>query len=171
MIKDAVAQPQQQTSTESNPPDDQSVEYNLVDDVLDVLQNDECKVHGIKLVHPPDMHHIHLLDVLLQDRLNEDIDLQDVIPKTAHLVDFSIVTVRQLKDKQLHLKLHIDGGSNRSVTPDLHLLDNVTEILPYHMLGANSETIALTCTKVGTLKVPCIDNAVLRIHTYFSLIN
>ena len=35
------------------------------------------------------------------------------------------------------------------------------------MMGANSNEIALTCTKVGTLRLKCNDDAILPIRTYF----
>ena len=65
--------------------DDESVEQDLVDEIMATLQNDECNLHEIQIIQPPDMQHIYHHDVLLQDRLNEDIDLQEAIPKTAHL--------------------------------------------------------------------------------------
>lgn len=157
------------TAISASPPhDDDSVEPTLVEEVIDVLKNDECPLYDVHIVQPPDMHHIHLQDVLLQDRLNEDIDLQDAIPKTAHIQDYNIATVRQLQDRELHIKMHIDGGSNRSVTPALELLEGIMDIPPYHMHGTNSTDIALTCTKVGTLKLRCNNDAILRIKTYYS---
>ena len=154
--------------------DDESVEQDLVDEIMATLQNDECTMHEIQIMHPPDMQHIYHHDVLLQDRLNEDIDLQDAIPKTAHLQNetdaaaLTLATVRQIKNKALNIKIHIDGGSNRSVTPSLELLDNITDIPPYHMFGASSDEVALTCTKVGVLRLPCNNHAVLPIRTYYS---
>ena len=154
--------------------DDESVEQDLVDEIMATLQNDECTMHEIQIMHPPDMQHIYHHDVLLQDRLNEDIDLQDAIPKTAHLQNetdaaaLTLATVRQIKNKELNIKIHIDGGSNRSVTPSLELLDNITDIPPYHMFGASSDEVALTCNKVGVLRLPCNNHAVLPIRTYYS---
>lgn len=52
---------------------------------MTVLRNDAWNVHEVNIVPPPEMQHIYLQDVLLRDRLNEDIDLQDVLPKTTHI--------------------------------------------------------------------------------------
>ena len=43
--------------------DDESVEQDLVDEIMATLQNDECAMHEIQIMHPPDIQHIYHHDV------------------------------------------------------------------------------------------------------------
>ena len=148
--------------------DDDDSSTTLIDEVIDMLQNDVAKVHDVVIVPPPDMQYMLHHDILLNDRLNEDIDLQDALMKHTVTDDTDAAHIRQLLHQYVNIRIHIDGGSNRSVTPDLRLLEDVQDIPPYHMHGASTHDIALTCTKVGTMKIVCVDDAIPKIHTYYA---
>jgi len=105
-------------------------------------------------------------DILEKDRLNEDIDLHDmrinqVLDNIAQ-VDSSRYTkvidksfIRKIKDSTMLIKMHMDGGANRSVTDDLRLLNEVKNINPYVMSGAQKDDASIVCTKVGYITLMC----------------
>jgi len=66
------------------------------------------------------------------------------------------------------IKMHMDGGANRSVTDDLRLLNNVRNITPYVMSGAQKDDASIVCTKVGYISLMCQGQGVIKVRTFFS---
>jgi hypothetical protein len=66
------------------------------------------------------------------------------------------------------LRVHIDGGANRSITNDCSLLINYKNVRKYPMNGVSSEGPALICTGVGFLPWKADTGEVLLIKTYYS---
>jgi len=62
--------------------------------------------------------------------------------------------IRYIRDSELNIRMHLDGGANRSVTSnDLRLLNNIRNIPDYSMYGAQKGEATIRCTKVGYMKL------------------
>jgi len=132
------------------------------------------------MVEPIVENAIFFEDVLNKDRLNVDIDLDDDArirsifdniqtvdkEKYTKIVDRSYI--RELRNSELNLRMHLDGGANRSVTDDIRLLHNVRNIPEYIMHGAQKDNPIIYCNKVGYLKLMCRGRGVINVKTYFS---
>jgi hypothetical protein len=65
------------------------------------------------------------------------------------------------------IKLHIDGGANRSITNDINLLLNYKNIKTYRMSSAGGEN-DIACTGVGYLPWRSDTGETILIKCYFS---
>ena len=123
--------------------------------------------------------HIHFEDILDQHRLNEDIDLQDGRiqqlldnireldeNKYTQVIDQSYIN--QIKDSEILIKMHMDGGANRSVTNDERLLHDIRRIPTYKMRGAQNGPADIICNKKGVLRLLCEGRGVIEVETYYS---
>jgi hypothetical protein len=66
------------------------------------------------------------------------------------------------------MKIHIDGGANRSLTNDITLLHDFKYIKKYAMNGINSDSPALYCTGVGLLPWKAPNGDILFVKCYYS---
>jgi hypothetical protein len=85
-----------------------------------------------------------------------------------------ITSVQLMKSAATHafpiqntIKLHIDGGANRSITNDINLLLNYRNIKTYRMSSAGGENDIL-CTGVGYLPWRSDTGETILIKCYFS---
>jgi len=76
--------------------------------------------------------------------------------------------IRNIRDSELQIRMHLDGGANRSVTDDLRLLNNIRNIPDYTMFGAQKGEATIKCTKVGYMKLMCRGRGVLNVKTFYS---
>jgi len=65
------------------------------------------------------------------------------------------------------IRLHIDGGTNRSITNDHSLLLQFRNIKPYHMSTAGGDT-DITCTGLGYLPWRSPAGCTILIKCYYS---
>jgi hypothetical protein len=65
------------------------------------------------------------------------------------------------------IKLHIDGGANRSITNDHNLLINYKNIKTYHMSSAGGQN-DISCTGIGFLPWRSEEGDTILIKCYFS---
>lgn len=61
--------------------------------------------------------------------------------------------IKQIRNSELNLRMHLDGGANRSVTDDLRLLHDVRDISDYVMYGEQKGDPTIKCRKVGFIKL------------------
>lgn len=141
--------------------DDEKDERRLfMEDVIRTIQDDiNGHHHDIYIDEPLVEKNLHFEDIHQRDRLNEDIDMEDIRVDTVRqlmkideskyskLVDATYI--RQMKDSSKEIRLHMDSGANRSVTDDERLLYEVRDIKPYCMQGAQSGDADIICTKLG----------------------
>ena len=153
----------------------------LVQDMLENIRDDVTRINQeIRLVDPVIEKEIFFEDLLDKDRLNADIDMEDdarirSILDTIVTTDASKYTkdidreyIRNIKDSELNIRMHLDGGANRSVTDDLRLLNNIRNIPDYSMYGAQKGEATIRCTRVGYMKLMCRGRGVINVKTFYS---
>jgi hypothetical protein len=64
--------------------------------------------------------------------------------------------------------IQIDGGANRSITNQKHLLQRYTTVSKYPIYGVNQEDVALTCVGRGYLPWIAANGETLYVPTLFS---
>ena len=135
-----------------------------------------CKINGPLIDNG---QHVHFEDILEKDRLNEDIDMQDgrilqllhimnSMDRTKYTENVDQAFINKIRDSEILIKMHMDGGANRSVTNDLRLLHDIQKIEPYAMKGAQNGPADIICQKKGILRLICQGRGVIEIKTYFS---
>ena len=153
----------------------------LCDEVYESILNDMKRPQLCKLNGPiiENENHIHFEDILEKDRLNEDIDMHDgrihqllqqiqQLDEDKYTMKISQAYINQIKDSSILIKMHMDGGANRSVTNDPRLLHNIKTISPYPMNGAQSGPADIICTKKGYLRLLCDGRGVIEVEMYYS---
>ena len=154
----------------------------FVKDVIETIGNDINGGTDVNLVRSLIEHNGEYClfeDVLERDRLNEDIDLHDVRINQVmdHMMQIDserynkVVDkryIRQIKDSTMQIKMHMDGGANRSVTDDIRLLNEVRNIKPYVMSGAQKDDASIICTKVGFITLLCQGHGSIKVRTFYS---
>ena len=152
--------------------------------VNDVLENIRDDITGdsqeIQMIDPAIENEIFFEDVHEKDRLNDDVDIDDDarIRKVLDLLmehdnnkfvqEIDRRYIRQIRNSELNIRMHLDGGANRSVTDDLRLLHNIRNIPKYEMHGAQKGEPSITCTKIGFIQLMCRGRGVLNVKTYYS---
>lgn len=130
----------------------------LLDDVYENIQNDVIGFNQeIKMVEPIIENELFYEDIMEKDRLNDDMDLDDDV-RIRSLFETKKLDqsyIRKLRNSELNLRMHPDGGANRSVTDNVRLLHNARDIPSYTMHGAQKEGPIINCVKVGYIKLMC----------------
>ena len=150
----------------------------------EIIENIRDDMNGIQneleIVDPIIENEIFFEDFLEKDRLNDDVDLEDdarirsILGALMNMYDDEYVKkvdrayIRKIQDSELNIRMHLDGGANRSVTDDLKLLHDVREISQYTMHGAQKGDPSIVCTKVGHIKLMCRGRGVINVRTFFS---
>jgi len=153
----------------------------LVQEILENIRDDVTGINQeIQMIDPAIEKEIFFEDLLDKDRLNADIDIEDdarirSILDTIVTSDASKYTkgidreyIRNIRDSELNIRMHLDGGANRSVTDDLRLLNNIRTIPEYNMFGAQKGEATIRCTKVGYMKLMCRGRGVVNVKTFYS---
>ena len=116
----------------------------------------------------------------MKNRLNEDVDLEDdarirtildsiaMFDEVKYRKPIDRAYIRMIRDSKLNLRMHLDGGANRSVTDDIRLLHDVRNISPYVMHGAQKGEPTISCSKVGYIKLMCRGRGVINVRTFYS---
>ena len=116
---------------------------------------------------------IHFEDIYQSDHLNKDVDINDIdvhqlmniLDRTeSHFVPITSAVIRTMQKQTLNIRMQLDSGANRSVTPHRHLLHNITKITPISIDGVGG---TVTTTEVGYLKLSCEDDSYIWARTYF----
>ena len=153
----------------------------IVDEILENIRDDVIGVsQEIEMIEPVIEKDIFFEDLLQKDRLNDDVDLEDdarirTILDTISKLDekkyqkkIDRSYIREIRNSKLNLRMHLDGGANRSVTDDLRLLHDVRNISNYAMHGAQKGEPTISCSKVGYIKLICRGRGVINVRTYYS---
>ena len=151
----------------------------FINDILEQTQNETKSSHEIAIID-------RLVDIeepnqniYERDRLNKEIDTFD-ISAISHAAIYNMMQqadtsklwkpvahIRALLDSTLDIRVHIDGGANRSITNDERLLHNVRNIKQYNMSGADGKP-TITCTKVGYFRMMSEGYGVIHVKMYYS---
>lgn len=67
-----------------------------------------------------------------------------------------------------NVRVHVDGGANRSVTNNIHCLTGYRDIKKYPLNGVSGDGPAVYCTGVGYLPWKADSNATVYIKCYYS---
>ena len=127
------------------------------------------QIHFVK----DEIEKIHYEDTYQTHRLNKDVDINhiDVHQLMAilnhnekHYTPITKATIRTMQQQTLNIRMQLDSGANRTVTPHRHLLHNITNIPPMSIDGVGG-TIA--ASEVGYLKLRCVDDTYIWARTYF----
>ena len=153
----------------------------LVEDILEHIQNDTTRVNqDIEMIDPVVEKELFFEDVYAKNRLNANIDIDDdarirsvlgtimLMDEKKYTKDIDRAYICNIRDSELNMRMHLDGGANRSVTDDLRLLNSVRDIPEYRMHGAQKGEADITCTKVGYLKLMCRGRGVINVRTFYS---
>ncbi len=76
--------------------------------------------------------------------------------------------LKQVKHTDKPIRVHIDGGANRSITNDISLLSNFKNIKRYSMQGVAANEPALYCTDIGLLPWKAYNGDVIFVKCYYS---
>lgn len=76
--------------------------------------------------------------------------------------------LKQVKHTDKLIRVHIDGGANRSITNDISLLSNFKNIKRYSMQGVAANEPALYCAGIGLLPWKADNGDVIFVKCYYS---
>ena len=107
---------------------------------------------------------IHFEDTYQTHRLNKEVDINDIDVhhlmtilncNEKHYTPITKATIRTMQQQTLNIRMQLDSGANRTVTPHRHLLHNITNIPQMSIDGVGG---TITASEVGYLKLCCIDD-------------
>ena len=90
--------------------------------------------------------------------------MQIIETNESHFTPVTAATIRTMTTKAVNIRMQLDSGANRSVTPHRHLLHNITKIAP---ISINSVGGDINVHEVGYLKLTCHDDSYIWARTYF----
>ena len=132
-------------------------------------------ISGISQVHivQPDIEMTHFEDTYERNRLNKEIDINNIdihrLIAAAEIKEngyqpITQATIRRISTPTLQIRMHLDSGANRSITPHRGLLHNISTCSPIIMDGVGGD---IKATEYGYLKLTCQDGTYIWAKTYF----
>ena len=149
-------------------------EQTFAQEVFEYVRNDTSKVETINIVYPEVDEHIHREDIFKKDRLNENIDINDIdIDAIIHVLQqrdeqlqpLTKATIRFFTSQQISFRMHLDSGANKSITPHKELLHHIKPITPIEVDGIGGKVIV---NKMGKQRLICDDESSIWVDTYYS---
>ena len=140
--------------------------------VLRLIHNDVSSLQQIHIMDE-EIDEIHFEDTYQMHRLNKDPDIYDIgVHQLMTIIESTEVnykpvtkaTIRAMKSQVVHIKMQLDSGANRSVTPHKNLLHNVQQIQTMSIDGVGG---TVSSNQVGYLKLTCHDDTYLWVKTYY----
>ena len=128
----------------------------------------------IHIVLPDIEETIHHEDVYKADRLNRDIDINDIdIRGVIHLMKqrdnqlqpIPTAVIRHLSHKTMPIRFQLDSGANKSITPYKELLHDLRQIKSTPIDGVGG---VVTVQYEGNMRLQCDDNSSIWVRTYYS---
>ena len=151
--------------------DDDSDET-LVKEILHEIRNGISPRPQIYLVRS-EIEQIHFEDFYQTHHLNKEVDINDIDvhqlmnileTKESKFIPITKAVIRSMQHRPLNIRMQLDSGANRSVTPHRHLLHNITTIPTISIDGVGGTIVA---KEVGYLKLACIDDSFIWAKTYY----
>ena len=136
------------------------------------MQNDISRPDTIHIVEPEIEEQLHYENTYDENRLSKDDDVIDIDVET-------IYSILSQQDQQLQpitsaiirtlsaghrIRIHMDSGANRSITPHKHLLHNLRRIPVEYVDGIGGQ---VRDEYVGNMKLRCNDDSYLWVQTYY----
>lgn len=146
----------------------------LIQEAIEYVRNDTSRIDPIQIIYPDVEEHIHHEDLYKEDRLNEDIGINDIdIRGVIHAMKqqdnnmkpISSATIRHLTKRQLPIRMHLDSGANRSITPHKELLHDIKRIHATNIDGIGGE---VEVQYEGKLQLMCDDDTSIWARAYYS---
>ena len=146
----------------------------MIREAIKVSYNDMTGINAVNIVYPDIEQQIHHEDVYQRDRLNKEIDVHDInIQGVLHLLEqkdasmqkISTAVIRQLCKRTIPVRLQIDSGANRSITPDRESLHDIKSITPVAIDGVGGKVVV---DLQGRMKLQCDDDSCVWVTTYLS---
>ena len=112
----------------------------FIQEALEIAHNDISKINTVQIVEP-DIEQQHFEDIYQEDRLNRDVDINDIdthrlmflIEQQEHLMKpITTAIIRKMSTPYTNMRVQFDSGVNRSITPHLELLHDVQKITGTH---------------------------------------
>ena len=122
---------------------DDNTDETLVKEVLRVARDDISSSPQIHLVKD-EIEKIHFEDTYQTHRLNKDVDINDINihhlmqilnHNEQHYVPITKATIRTMQQQTVNIRMQLDSGANRTVTPHRHLLHNIHTIPTLYIDG------------------------------------
>ena len=145
----------------------------LTQEAIKTVYNDISALQPISIMQP-EIETTHFEDIYAKNRLNKEIDINNInIRRLMTLVATNEQGLPSLDKATLHkiatsskleIRMHMDSGANRSVTPHRTLLHNITKCTPITMDGVGG---GITTTEYGYLKLTCDDDTYIYAKTYY----
>lgn len=155
------------------PTDFEQNEESLIQEVLEYVGNDISPVQDCIYLEP-DIEEDHYEDTYQENRLNKDIDINNIdMEKLMALIErkerthnkIDEATFRKMCAPRMLMRVQMDSGANRSITPYKDILHNITKVKPFGIDGINGSVEVDT---VGYLKLHCTDDSHIWVRTYYS---
>lgn len=149
-------------------------EMTFTQEIIEYARNGTSAVEPIHIVYPEVDEQIHHEDVFKKDRLNRNIDMNDIdINGVLHamkhhdekLIPMNKATIRFFTSQQISFRMHLDSGANKSITPHKKLLHDIRQIAPIEVDGVGG---AVVVNQIGRVRLVCDDESSIWVDTYFS---
>ena len=137
------------------------------------MWNDISPGYTVEITEP-DIEEEHFESTYQENRLNKDIDINyvDIVKlmilidkKESHMKPINKAIINQLCAPRINMRVQMDSGANRSITPYKELLHNARKIEPFSINGINGTVVVNT---VGMLRLQCIDDSFIWAKVYYS---
>ena len=137
--------------------DDSDGEETLATEVIRLLRDDVSSVPQVKIMDD-EIEELHFEDTYQMHRLNKEPDINNIsmqqlmllLDSTAeNFIPVISATIRAMKQQTLDIKIQMDSGANRSVTPFKRLLHNIQRIQPISIDGVGG---TITMNEVGCIR-------------------
>lgn len=145
----------------------------MIDEAIEHARNDISRINVVKLIEL-DIDQQHFEDIYKEDRLDREMDINNIdvhrlmfliTQQEKHLQPITTATIRKLSTPFTNMRIQLDSGANRSITPHLELLHVARKIdgTPFEGVGGT-----IVVDTVGYMKLRCEDDSSLWVKTYFS---
>ena len=145
----------------------------MIQEAIQLMRNHISPGYTVEITEP-DIEEEHFESTYQENRLNKDIDINDVDiaklmvlidKKESHMKPINKAIINQLCAPRINMRVQMDSGANRSITPYKELLHNARKIEPFSINGINGTVVVNT---VGMLRLQCIDDSFIWAKVYYS---
>ena len=122
-------------------------------------------MESINIVYSDVDEHIHHEDVFKKDRLNKQIDINDIdINGVLHamqkhdesLQPMNSATIRLFTSEQISFRMHLDSVANKSITPYKEILHDLRKIPTIEVEGVGGK---VSVSEIGKVRIECDDES------------
>lgn len=122
---------------------EEDVSDSMIQEAIAVARNDISRLPTIRIMES-EIDQIHFEDTYQKHRLNKEVDINDIDIRRLmrlleasenHFTPLTTATLRTMSASTQNLRVQLDSGANRSVTPNREFLYGVTPIPSMELEG------------------------------------